>query len=616
MRSKLWRGLALGTVLALSLSGVTAAVEPFDDGAIDSGKEIHGVGNHQHGGTGGHLPATQHNVDLIGKVNLRQTEAGRVSDVAALGNYAYLGAFDDGDCQNGGVSVVDISNVASPRQVGFIKAGTNDYVGEGPQAIHISTSAFTGDILLYNNEICGAEKVGTVGGLSIVNITNPRRPRFLANGVGDFTNADGSRDAIAHEIHSDFAWQAGSRVYVVMTDDEEALDVDIMDITDPRSPFMVGEFDLNQYNVDQPELKLTSSFLHDMVVKKIGEDYIMLLSYWDGGYIQLNVNDPAHPVFLGDTDYAALDPEQLALGNPVLPEGNGHQAEFVRNSSMFIATDEDFGPYKVKSTITSGPNTGYEFQAVQGNNVPQIDEDTTLAGQSVFVGLACGALPPAPAGIEIAIVERGVCFFTDKVQNVAAAGYQGGIVFNRTGVDGCEDLIFMDVTGTIPFVFVSRTDGFRILNAYDPATYTCSEDGSGTPAPAVGTAGADLDLSAFFDGWGYVHLYDRATFQELDTYSIPEGQDAAYASGFGDLSVHEVATDPNRNLAYLSYYAGGFRVLRYSRTTGLTEVGRYIAQGGNNFWGVQVHRVAATGQKVVLASDRDYGLFIFRYTGP
>jgi hypothetical protein len=615
MRSKLWRGLALGTVLALSLSGVTAAVEPIDDGAIDSGKEIHGHNNSQHGGTAGHLPATQHNVGVVGKLNLRQTEPGHVADVGALGNYAYLGAYDDGDCQNGGVYVVDISNPASPKNVAFIKAGTNDYVSEGVQAIHLATSAFTGDILVYNNEICGAEKVGTVGGLSIVNVTNPRQPRHLANGVGDFTNADGSRDAIAHEIHSAFAWQAGSRAFVVMVDDEEAADVDVMEITDPRRPVMLGEWDLNQFNIDQPELKLTSSFLHDMVVKKVGRNYIMLLSYWDGGYVQLNVNDPANPRFIGDTDYAALDPEQLARGNEVLPEGNGHQAEFVRDDSMFIATDEDFGPYKVTSRITSGPNVGYEFQAVQGD-VPQIDQDTSLAGQSVFVGLACGPLPPAPAGVEIAIVERGVCFFTDKVQNVAAAGYQGGIVFNRTGVDGCEDLIFMDVDGTIPFVFVSRSDGFRILNAFDPATYTCSEDGSGTPAPAVGTAGADLDLSAFFDGWGYVHLFDRRTFEDLDTYSIPEGQDPAYASGFGDLSVHEVATDPDTNLAYLSYYAGGFRVLRYSRTTGLTEVGRYIAEGGNNFWGVEVHRVPATGQKVVLASDRDYGLFIFRYTGP
>jgi hypothetical protein len=44
------------------------------------------------------------------------------------------------------------------------------------------------------------------------------------------------------------------------------------------------------------------------------------------------------------------------------------------------------------------------------------------------------------------------------------------------------------------------------------------------------------------------------------------------------------------------------------------EVGAFVAPGGNNFWGVQV--VPDSGrQPLVLASDRDSGLWIFRYTG-
>ncbi len=164
----------------------------------------------------------------------------------------------------------------------------------------------------------------------------------------------------------------------------------------------------------------------------------------------------------------------------------------------------------------------------------------------------------------------------------------------------------------IPAVFVSRTDGFRILGA-SLAGYTCSESGAGTAAPAVGTNGRAVDIKAVFDGWGYVHLYDASTMQDLGQYALPEGQDPAFASGFGDLSVHEVATDPNRDLAYLSYYSGGFRVVKYSRS-GLTEVGRFIDEGGNNFWGVEVHR-HPNGQQYVLASDRDSGLYLFQYTG-
>ena len=74
-----------------------------------------------------------------------------------------------------------------------------------------------------------------------------------------------------------------------------------------------------------------------------------------------------------------------------------------------------------------------------------------------------------------------------------------------------------------------------------------------------------------------------------------------------------MATDPDEDLAYLSYYADGLRVLRYG-AGGLMEVGKYIAEGGNNFWGVEVHKLG--GKKYILGSDRDRGLYIFQYTGP
>ena len=45
------------------------------------------------------------------------------------------------------------------------------------------------------------------------------------------------------------------------------------------------------------------------------------------------------------------------------------------------------------------------------------------------------------------------------------------------------------------------------------------------------------------------------------------------------------------------------------------EVGHYIDTNGNNFWGVALAE-DQNGDRIVLASDRDFGLFIFRYTGP
>ena len=82
-----------------------------------------------------------------------------------------------------------------------------------------------------------------------------------------------------------------------------------------------------------------------------------------------------------------------------------------------------------------------------------------------------------------------------------------------------------------------------------------------------------------FDGWGYTHMYKvdltpGAKMKEIDIYAPAEGQSEAFAEGFGDMTVHEVATDPDARLVYVSHYALGMRVLKYDNS-GLEEVGAF-----------------------------------------
>jgi hypothetical protein len=607
--------VAAGALL-LGAGPVLAHDEPYvDDGVLDSGKETH---NHhsddqQHGEEEGHLPASSDNVLKISNLDLfeGEEEPGRIADVSAYGNYAYLTAFWEPECDRGGVYIVDISDPAAPELVNRIASHRGTFSGEGSQVMHIDTPAFTGDVLAFQNEVCPGETKG-IGGMSLFDVTDPHEPVKLVEGWGDFSN-DGNAQTKSNEVHSVRMWSDGDKAYAVLVDNEEGTDVDIFDISNPERPVLLSETDLTEFSAQAPgAVHGDAVFLHDMVVEEIDGTMTMLLSYWDGGYVKLDVSDPANPDPIAHTDFEQYDPVRLEVdGSEISPEGNAHQAEFTNDEEFFIATDEDFDPYRV----TAGIEGGGTFTAVQGSDVPQIDPETSLTGDTVFVGLACDAsIPAAPAeGSTIAVIERGVCDFTVKVQNAQAAGYDGAIVFNRTGVDGCDSLLSMLVTADIPAVFVSRTDGFRILSGGVPDGYTCEESGAGTAVPvAVGASGLDVDVKAEFDGWGYVHLYDASTMQDLDQYYVPESQDAAYASGFGDLSVHEVATDPEENLAYISYYAAGFRVVEYDREEGLTEVGHFIEDGGNNFWGVEVHQ-HPNGEKYVLASDRDSGLYIFQY---
>jgi hypothetical protein len=120
------------------------------------------------------------------------------------------------------------------------------------------------------------------------------------------------------------------------------------------------------------------------------------------------------------------------------------------------------------------------------------------------------------------------------------------------------------------------------------------------------------------------HLYDNRVFNnnagllEIETYAIPEAFDPAFAVGFGDLSVHEVATHPTAwASAYLAYNAGGLRAIEIQCTDptapgscALVETGGYLDPQGNDFLGVEAF--VKDGKTYVLGSDRERGLWVFR----
>jgi hypothetical protein len=572
----------------------------------------------QHGAETGHLPGSSSNVDLVSRLRLKNVVPEKIADVgvSADGNYAFLAAWGFETCRYNGVHVVNIADPAKPREVAFIQAKEGSYPGEGIQALPLTTSAFKGEIVVSNNEIC-KDKAG-FGGLNIYDVTKPGHPVPLAEGIGDST-ANGQGKKTANQIHSVFAWDAGSKGYAVIVDNEEDPDVDIMDITDPKRPKLIAEHDLDEMF---PQIKqaappnLNEIFHHDVIVKEIGGHQVMLVSYWDAGYVKLNVDDPRNPVYLGDSDFTNPDPEAAESGFTVPPEGNGHQSEFTSDNAYAVASDEDFNPYAL---LARNVDDASDINASQGNNTRKLTPGQTITGPSVFVGRACPgdpAVPPGGAGVQIAVVERGLCTFTEKVTSVLnAGGYEAVLVFNRTAPDGCSTPLGMDVTGDIPsFGVAPRSQGFAIFDVpYDEAACVAGDGTQQAPIP-IGTIGDTLTFSSYFDGWGYVHLFRNGNgkLAELDTYAIPEAHDPAYAEGFGDLSVHEVATShENSRRLYFSYYSGGLRVARITADEKIQEVGHYIDEDGNNFWGVQVFRDA--GREYVAASDRDDGLWIFRY---
>jgi hypothetical protein len=350
----------------------------------------------------------------------------------------------------------------------------------------------------------------------------------------------------------------------------------------------------------------------------------------------------------------------------VPPEGNAHQAEFSADNQYFLAADEDFSPYRAHEFFIDGVK--WDATEVAGGTSQASLPDQKLNGPAVYGGYGCPQdptddVPDAPSreslGLtadqeRILVLQRGpfgdpnedydgdrkiyddddACFPGDKASVAFEHGWDAILLVNRHPESGDQaaDEAFCGSGGydpSKPMVTLCTThEAFHEL--FFPGTAPRFESPyEPGDQPAIGDeAAGQVEGTSRFDGWGYAHLFknNAGKIQEVDAYAIPEALDPNYAFGFGDLSIHEFATDTAQNLAYVSYYSGGMRVFRFGDRRpdgggGLEEVGHYIAEDGNNFGGVETFVAGESaprnlrGKTLFAGSDRDYGIQIFRYTG-
>jgi uncharacterized protein (TIGR03437 family) len=86
--------------------------------------------------------------------------------------------------------------------------------------------------------------------------------------------------------------------------------------------------------------------------------------------------------------------------------------------------------------------------------------DVTQLGDN---GLACSALPANSLAGSIALVQRGTCVFSDKINNAQNAGAIGVIIYQQSGVNTIYSGLGAQDTG-IPAVMVGYTDGVALKN--------------------------------------------------------------------------------------------------------------------------------------------------------
>lgn len=134
----------------------------------------------------------------------------------------------------------------------------------------------------------------------------------------------------------------------------------------------------------------------------------------------------------------------------------------VSNAHFVSAVAMVTGPAPVPANLTSIPMVAGAGSSQQFDN-----GDVNLPLASVPKSRGCKAIAASSLTGRVALIERGNCNFSDKVNNAAAAGAKAVIVYNQDiseSDSGGDTLVGMQVDGTtIPSAFVTRTSGLALL---------------------------------------------------------------------------------------------------------------------------------------------------------
>jgi hypothetical protein len=122
-------------------------------------------------------------------------------------------------------------------------------------------------------------------------------------------------------------------------------DFRLIDITNPASPVQISDFGIQDAGGPfSPGQGCDADPNYGHGAEPSDDGRLVFLSYWDSGFVALDVTDPDNPVFRGRTTY------------PANADGDAHSSSYDDARQLLFSADEDF-------CKTSGPGieTGYGY---------------------------------------------------------------------------------------------------------------------------------------------------------------------------------------------------------------------------------------------------------------
>jgi hypothetical protein len=302
--------------------------------------------------SGGTNAGEAFNIEVVGHNDLGMR--GFNADVWVHNGYAYVGQWGFGDWASGSKDrfcpegsntsalILDARDPTNPQEVGRLQ----NPPGTSIEDIVVYTAQygpFTGhDIAAGGIQYCGDSIYDEYAerGLMLWDVTNPAAPvqvGFLntgccARGVHEFEvqhRADLGRTfayaSVPTSRYPDSNTASGYR------DENGYGDFRLFDITDPANPFQVSDWGIQDiggpFGAGQG-CEADANYGHGAEPSDDGK--LVFLSYWDSGFIALDLTDPANPVFQGRTIY------------PANADGDAHSASYDDARQLLFSADEDF----------------------------------------------------------------------------------------------------------------------------------------------------------------------------------------------------------------------------------------------------------------------------------